>query len=246
MIMKVAILSTPTKHHTYFINKLAQRFDVCTLIYETRKHVAAFPTGPFFAQEEDDFENRFFDAAYSGTKDRIPAAIEEMKITVRSVNDQMAIERLRTDQPDVIILFGVGKVNAEVFSLARWGAVNVHRGITQYYRGLDADLWAIFDNRFDQIGVTLHYVDETFDTGKILSQKTVNIGPDDKIYHIRYITSVCATNMMVDLLSTFERNSGPLPGQALNPKGAYFSAMPLEKKHQAHKNFESYCKTLEV
>ncbi len=240
--MKIAILTTPTKHHTFFINKLSEYFDVCTLVYETNKFTAPFLTGPFFEEEEDEFEERFFSAAHGGTQSDLPNHLTKILTAAPRVNGLEIANRLKRDQPDVIVLFGVGLVDKDIFSLAKWGAINVHRGFTQTYRGLDSDLWSIFNNDFDQIGVTLHYVDESLDTGDILAQQTIPIVPGDKIYHLRYKTTLCATDMMIDVLNNFEQRGSAVPGKALYLKGRYYSAMPLKKKYEALKNFESYCK----
>ena len=51
--MKVLILSTNTKHHTYFINKIAQHYDICGIVYERKVLKKDYPTGPFFDNLED-------------------------------------------------------------------------------------------------------------------------------------------------------------------------------------------------
>ena len=51
--MKVIIFSTDTKHHRYFINRIAEIFDVCSVIYERRKLNVEYKTGPFFEEEEN-------------------------------------------------------------------------------------------------------------------------------------------------------------------------------------------------
>ena len=35
--MKLVIFSTDTKHHRYFINKIAKKFDICSIVYERKK-----------------------------------------------------------------------------------------------------------------------------------------------------------------------------------------------------------------
>ena len=60
-------------------------------------------------------------------------------------------------------------------NIPKIGTINIHRGYAQSYRGLDSDLWAIYNEEFDKIGVTLHYVDEKLDNGRIILKKRVEI-----------------------------------------------------------------------
>ena len=59
--MKILILSTQTKHHTYFINKIAELHDICGIIYERKVLKKDYPTGPFYDNLADKFEDKFFE-----------------------------------------------------------------------------------------------------------------------------------------------------------------------------------------
>ena len=49
--------------------------------------------------------------------------------------------------------------------------INLHEGITQRYQGLDSTLSALFNKDFENLGITIHYVESELDAGDILSQK---------------------------------------------------------------------------
>lgn len=240
--LRVAILSTPTKHHTYFINRLAECCDIVTVIYERRRLKKSYETGPFFAEEEDRFEDRFFDPHYDGTPPNLSPDVLDKVVEFESVNDPDAIEHLKNMQPDLAVSYGIGRADVCVFDIPTFGTINVHRGLAQYYRGLDSDLWAIFDQRFDRIGVTIHYVDTGLDTGHILVQERVPVQPEDEIYHLRYKTSVTATRLVEQLIVRFGERMGRLGGRPQVEQGPYFSAMSLKDKHIALERFEIHQK----
>ena len=242
--MKIAILSTLTKHHTYFINKLHDRFDIQAVVYEQWRLQKDYQTGPFFSEEEDLFELRFFDPDYDGTAPVTPETIEKRMLDIHSVNQPEAVAYLKALDLDVIVLFGVGLVKSDVLSAARLGAINVHRGLTQHHRGLDSDLWAIFESHFDQIGVTIHAVDQDFDTGHILAQEIVPVAAEDAIYHLRYKTTVCATRLVLGVLAEMEATGGQISGTPLAEPGSYYTAMALEDKMLAAKKFKNHVEAL--
>ena len=50
--MRIAILTTETDHHTYFINSINKFFKDIYVVYETRKLEKPYKTGPFFDKED--------------------------------------------------------------------------------------------------------------------------------------------------------------------------------------------------
>ncbi len=231
--MKVLVLTTPTKHHAYFLNKLHPVFDIGGIVYERRRLAPPFPTGPFYDAEQDGYEERFFNTSAGGVPRGLPPGLAGRVIEVDSVNDAAMPARLRAIDPDIAVLFGTGYVKPAVFGVPRWGTINVHRGIAPLYRGLDSDLWAIHERRFDAVGVTIHYVDRRLDTGDILAQEAVPLEPGDEIWHLRYKTTVLAARLVLEVLARFKELGAKLPGRPQPAGGRYFSAMPLETKRKA-------------
>jgi methionyl-tRNA formyltransferase len=64
-----------------------------------------------------------------------------------------------------------------VLSLPRIGAVNLHPGLLPYNRGWHTPSWAILEG--SPIGVTLHFMDASVDTGDIVAQSAMEIRPED-------------------------------------------------------------------
>ena len=238
--MRVLILSTDTKHHTYFINKLFEQFDIAGIVYERRRLTKDYLTGPFFTQEEAQYEENFFDASKDGVSHKLPDTLMQRMIEVHSVNQEGVADYIRALEPDVAITYGVGLVKPHIFSVPRWGTINVHHGSIEEYRGLDSHLWAIYHQRFDRLGVTIHYVDEGLDTGNVLDQEQINISPNDEIYHLRYKAALKATQMVSSILTAFAQSDVKPPGKPQQKRGLYYSTMPLEQKHQALEHFQKY------
>ena len=80
--------------------------------------------------------------------------------------------------------------------------INCHSGIIPISRGLDAFKWAIYYER--PLGVTLHYIDEEADKGRIISIRRTNV----------YITDSLETlarrhyENEIDMLSDFDKFLG--------------------------------------
>ena len=235
--MKVLILSTNTKHHTYFINKIAQHYDICGIVYERKVLKKDYPTGPFYDNLEDKFENKFFEA---DIPNKLSDDLQKKVVEVHSVNNKHLQKYIESMSPDLIITFGTGIVKPYIFNTAKWGTINIHRGQIDKYRGLDSDLWAIKNEDFDNIGVAIHYIDEDLDTGDVLSKGKVLLSNVEEIYHLRYHTTILATNMMLDILERFEHEGSKIEGEKQTEFGEYYTAMSLEEKHLTEDIFNDY------
>ncbi len=52
--------------------------------------------------------------------------------------------------------------------------INIHPADTNLHQGLHAYRWA-FDNKMKETKITVHFVNDCVDTGKIIAQKTVDL-----------------------------------------------------------------------
>lgn len=87
---------------------------------------------------------------------------------------------LQSHRIDLLIVFGFAwKLPPSVLSIPRLGALNVHVSMLPKYRGPAPLLWAI-RNGDATGGVSVHRMDENFDTGNILAQQD-GIPLDDDI-----------------------------------------------------------------
>jgi len=72
---------------------------------------------------------------------------------------------------DLLVVYGFNwKLPTSVLGTPRFGVVNVHTSLLPRYRGPAPVLWEI-RNGDREIGMTVHRMDERFDTGPILTQR---------------------------------------------------------------------------
>ncbi len=71
-------------------------------------------------------------------------------------------------------------IPAAVYTRARLGAYVFHDSLLPAYRGFSPTVWAIVNGE-DHTGVTLFHMADEVDSGDIVAQQRVDIGPDDTI-----------------------------------------------------------------
>jgi methionyl-tRNA formyltransferase len=87
-------------------------------------------------------------------------------------------ERIRDLRPDIAvsILFDY-ILKPEFIEMFEEGVINLHPAYLPYNRGQYPNVWSIVDGT--PAGTTLHYIDETIDTGDIIARKRVEVEPVD-------------------------------------------------------------------
>jgi methionyl-tRNA formyltransferase len=112
----------------------------------------------------------------------VKVAAEEMKLPVfqpKRVREPAFIDQLRLIGPDAIVVAAYGQIlPKEILTLPTYGCINIHASLLPFYRGAAPINWAIIRGE-TQTGITIMQMDEGMDTGAVLLQESVVIGPDD-------------------------------------------------------------------
>lgn len=95
-----------------------------------------------------------------------------------SVKDPALAEAMAALEPDVIVVVAFKILPPAVFTTARRGAFNLHGSLLPRYRGAAPINRAVLSGD-TETGVTTFFLKEKVDTGAIILQKRMSIGPDE-------------------------------------------------------------------
>jgi len=76
--------------------------------------------------------------------------------------------------PDAALVFGGRILREPWLSLPPLGTFNLHYGILPWYAGGASTDYALYHDRFDRVGVTVHRIDEGVDSGPIVERRVVS------------------------------------------------------------------------
>lgn len=178
--LKLMILCGPGPRHVYVANRLARAGEAVAIVQETGSRItwkkilrvlsdpAAFlrnrrrKAGPGGADREAEAEYFF-----QGEKPAFER--EELVTRVSHINHIDVLALAKTHEPDLILVFGVSLIQGELLQLGRLGMINLHGGVSPYYRGADGVFWALYHGELDKVGCTIHYIDAGIDTGRLVA-----------------------------------------------------------------------------
>ena len=211
------VWSSPKKHRAQIASRLA-RLTPAKALARARGHLTDWQLTRLDRQVSE----VLFDAPQP------PSVSEFAQISSRQINGEETESRLRALAPDVLLVHGAPILRANIFSIAG-AAVNVHYGIAPHYRGTNANFWPLFFRDFDNIGVTVHYIDEALDGGKLLALGYPALEPGDSEASIKAKCAVLATDLVVRFL---EKTGGNAEGQQQEALGRLFRSRDRTPLHQ--------------
>lgn len=245
--LKVAVLTTKTPHHLYFLRQIREKCqDIVSLelvIVEEKpfpyrklflRHIQRnwynpiqwvlfnpYLQRPYLTKEQNAYEmERFFPDGRYGYDEGV--RIEQ----VWSVNNNKALTLLKENKPDICLVYGTGLVIPEVFGVPCIATVNLHGGFLPFYRGLDTNLWAALRGDYNKLAVALHRMDENFDTGPVLMLERLQSQHDMSLVTLRYYTTLLAIDMCVTMLQQLA-SGADIESKLQQPcEGKYYSYVP--------------------
>lgn len=116
-----------------------------------------------------------------------------------------SVEQLKTYGADIFVAAAFGQIlSAEILDMPRYGCVNIHASLLPKYRGAAPIQWAIIDGE-EKTGITIMQMNEGLDTGDILTQREVLIGPEETGESLFQKLSGIGAELIVETLELIER-----------------------------------------
>lgn len=103
-------------------------------------------------------------------------------IKPKTLNTQKIYNKIKKLNADLMVLAGYSAsiLKQKIFSLPKYGTINLHGSLLPKYRGGSPLNWAIINGE-KYTGASIIQVDSGIDTGKILIQKKIKINNKDNI-----------------------------------------------------------------
>ena len=157
------------------------------------------------------------------------------EIRCNSANSEEFRDYILKSNADILI---VGtwreKIKKEIFSMPKIGTVNIHPSLLPRYRGPNPYMQVIRRGE-KKTGVTIHLMDENWDTGAILLQKEIDIRPDDTGKELRERTFVAARELTGEFLKKIQTEV-IIPIQQNESRATYFGNINEIEKMLDFKN----------
>jgi methionyl-tRNA formyltransferase len=152
-----------------------------------------------------------------------------------------AQERLHQWAPDLIVVTAFGQIlRKNVLELPRYGCINVHASLLPRWRGA-APIQAAILHGDRQSGATIMRMDPGIDTGPILTQRALEIAPDDTAATLSDRLASLGADLLIETLPGYL--DGSIQPQSQQEEDATYASMI--SKEEGRLNFSHTAEALE-
>ena len=196
--VRAIVLTSTMRRHQFVANTVAARMEVAgvwqeeksfqPLAYADSPAEEAIITRHFAAR--DDSEHDYF-----AMHDTVGAPVR--RVAAGGCNDAAEIARMRKLKPDIVLVFGTGLLAQSLLDAFPQGVLNIHLGLSPYYRGAGTNFWPLVNGEPEYCGATIHFLDRGVDSGPIIGHVRPDIARDDGPHDIGNKTIVAAADSLV-------------------------------------------------
>ena len=143
------------------------------------------------------------------------------------LDDTDFIQRIKDIDADLGVVCSYNhKFPKVLLDAVKGGFLNTHPSLLPEYRGPNPYTNVIINNE-KETGITFHYMDETFDTGRVIAQVKTPILKDETMGTLFTRLNYLAADCLVELMTNFETVDGHFQTEE-QPKGEYKYAKNYE------------------
>ena len=197
--MRIVILTSNGLRHKFLANSLASHADDALIISECK---------PNDSKDITEIDNHFrlrneTEKSFFPKNDFFMA--KTLPIIYKEVNLDYVYQVIKNFEPDIMVIFGSSIVREPLLSLLSTDRIiNLHLGLSPYYRGSGTNFWPFVNNELKYLGSTILHLDSGIDTGDIIChiRPTINVGDNVHTIGCKIIqSSVASLIKIMDLLN---------------------------------------------
>ena len=207
---KLLVITSNQLYHKYFVNQLNSHFNLCAVFIE---HLT-YPDPFFNSSEERAVWDNFF-LNRKKTEERLlrfnnNISVKNnpkiLKIKKGCLNSDETMQSIQSFNPTRIIVFGTSILKTKYLEQYPNHILNLHVGLSQYYRGSSCNFWPIHDLRPHLLGATVHFVSKRIDDGNIVIQDTIDLDENDSEFVLMVKPIILGTTLMIEAIKSTNTN----------------------------------------
>jgi folate-dependent phosphoribosylglycinamide formyltransferase PurN len=181
--MNITIFTSNQPRHLALIKKLSAFSNRTYAVLECN---TVFPGSvpDFFKKSDvmrDYFENVLrAEKTLYGDLQFLPSNVRTLSVKSGDLNKLNYDTLKEALSSDTYIVFGASYIRGWLVDfLVQQNAINIHMGISPYYRGSSCNFWALYDNNPEYVGSTIHLLSKGLDSGDMLYHALPTLNDED-------------------------------------------------------------------
>lgn len=145
------------------------------------------------------------------------------------IHHTSVIQKLQDIKPDLLLVHGASILKESILATSKL-ALNLHWGLSPYYKGVRCTEYALVNWDPWNIGVTIHELASQIDGGRILAQMRPEILPSDTAHRINMKLTYLGTELILKIIEHMQQGK-ELVFYPQNPKEGQLIQIKHWTKH---------------
>jgi methionyl-tRNA formyltransferase len=192
--MRITLFTSNNTRHNYLINLLS---NCCDELFVVQEYVDYNKKKINKHTNETNLVNKYFEKVTEAQNEIFSKKIIKKKenIKIRKLPygklSSLSLGCLNGYlESDFFIVFGSSFIKGDLIDfLIKHKTINIHAGVSPYYRGTDCNFWALFDENPHLVGATIHLISKGLDNGPILYHAMSKVKTSPFIYTMSTVKS---------------------------------------------------------
>jgi methionyl-tRNA formyltransferase len=170
--MKITLFTSNQPRHLNLANLLSKIADEVFVVSEVN---TVFPGKVSDFYKKSDVMKGYFEKVISaerkafGDIDFLSKNVRTIALKSGDLNLLSEAQLASALNSDVYVVFGASYIKGWLIDfLVERQALNIHMGISPYYRGSSCNFWALFDDKPSHVGATIHMLSKGLDSGDMI------------------------------------------------------------------------------
>lgn len=130
-----------------------------------------------------------------------------MVLQPQKVRDNEFVEKLKSMNPDVIVVVAFGQILPEdILNIPQFGCINVHGSLLPKYRGAAPIQWSVINGE-QKTGVTTMYMAKGLDSGDMILTSEMKIEENETYGSVHDRMSILGANVLKQTLTSIEKGT---------------------------------------
>ena len=199
MGISIVIITGDQLRHNYFVDRLNECFNlrgvVSESVYQPKIEGSTEDIRDLLRhfKQRAQAEQRFFASSrtMSITPDRL------LRVSKGEANSDDVLEWIMAKDPQYLVLYGSSIIREHLLKAFDGRTINMHLGLSPYYRGSGTNFWPLVNGEPELVGVTIHLATLDVDAGAILKQVRPKITMGDRNHDIGCKAIIAGTEAMM-------------------------------------------------
>lgn len=206
--MKVTLFSSNQPRHLHLAYQLSQ---VAETVHFVSEVTTVFPGEVNDFYKKSDVMQTYFSQVIAAEKKVfgeirfLPANVRTLALRSGDLNRTTPDQLADALSADVFVVFGSSYIKGWLIDLlVEKQAINIHMGISPYYRGSSCNFWALYDDNPAYVGATIHMLSKGLDSGDMLFHCVPKLAAGDTSFDFTMRSVAVAHKGLVVAIKTGE------------------------------------------